>query len=159
MRAGATTWHRCSNALIAIPMTIEPRHVFEEHTGEVRVRLEAPSLPELFEEAGRALRDVVAPASFNAAALAEEEDVVVRASDRDALLVEWLNELVFRSETTKRIYPELSVERVSDRELRAHIRGVEVDDLRTAVKAATLHGVHIEERTAGGYTATVVLDV
>ena len=46
----------------------------------------------------------------------------------------------------------------SERELRATIRGIAPPHLRTAVKAATLHGLTIEERP-GGHTATVVLDV
>jgi SHS2 domain-containing protein len=140
-------------------MTREARHFFEEHTGEVRVRLEAPTLPELFAEAGRALGELVGPDEGSRGALHEDEEVVVRAMDRDALLVEWLNELVFRSETSKRIYPELSVESVSEREIRARIRGVDVEELRTPVKAATLHGVHIQRRPDGGYSGSVVLDV
>lgn len=138
---------------------VEPTHSFVDHVGEVRVRLEAPSLPELFVEAGRALAELVAPEGGARARSRASEEVVVRASDRDALLVEWLDELIFRSETAKRVYPELSVESVSEHEVRAHIRGVEIEDLRTPVKAATLHDLHIEERPEGGYAASVVLDV
>jgi len=50
------------------------------------------------------------------------------------------------------------VDRVSDTELEAVVRGVVPEALRTAVKAATLHALEIEE-TPSGYSASVVLDV
>jgi SHS2 domain-containing protein len=133
-------------------------HSFEEHIGEVRLWLRADALPELFAEAGRALAELMTDSPSAPRADAPSEDVVVRARDREALLVEWLNELIYRSEMSKKIYTELDVERLDERELHAKIRGIDATDLRTAVKAATLHDVRIEERE-GSLSASVVLDV
>ncbi|MHB8872888.1 MAG: archease [Myxococcaceae bacterium] len=130
---------------------------FEEHTSEVRVHLEAPGLGGLFEDAARALADLMTDGPPGPPE-GELEDVTVRATDREALLVEWLDELIFRSETKKRIYNEVAVARASDKELVARIRGFEPARLKTAVKAATFHGLHVEER-GGLFIATVVLDV
>lgn len=140
-------------------MTSKIQHAFEEHTGAVRVRLEAPSLVQLFAEAGRALGVLVAPDRAVWGSELEEESVLVRAWDRDALLVEWLNDLVFRCQTTKRIYPQPIVDSVSEHEVRARIRGVDVRELQRPIKAATLHGVYIRERPDGGFAGAVVLDV
>jgi len=134
-----------------------PTHSFEEHTGEVLLKITAPTLPQLFEEAGRALAELMAEQWTDDPAAATEL-VVVRALDREALLVEWLNELVFRSETRERVYPYLRVTGLTDRELQAQIRGAVPNLLRTAVKAATYHRLQIAP-SADGYTATVVLDV
>ena len=134
-----------------------PRHAFEEHVGEVQIRIEAPSLPELFAEAGRALAELFLedPA---AAAPGERVEVVVRASDREALLAEWLNELVFQSETRHCAFTDLDVTGISDHELHARIGGIPIEGPRLAVKAATLHGLGIREQR-GSWTASVVLDV
>ena len=133
------------------------RHTFEEHVGEVQVRVEAPTLAGLFAEAGRALAELLleGPAGD---AVRETAEVVVRATDRDALLAEWLNELIFRSETRHCAFVDLRVTRITGRELQAQIGGVPIENPRVAVKAATLHGLRIEEQP-GGWTATVVLDV
>jgi SHS2 domain-containing protein len=139
-------------------MTTEsPRHAFEEHTGEVRLRVEAPTLAGLFEEAARGMAELMLDAGVETA---EEPGETVRivAKDREALLVDWLNELVFLSETRKRIYTDVRVDVASDTVLEATVRGVFPETLGTAVKAATLHGLAIEE-SPGGYAATVVLDV
>ncbi len=48
--------------------------------------------------------------------------------------------------------------RLTDRELEAEIRGKGVPEVRTLVKAATLHEVHVSEGPDGA-SASVVLDV
>jgi len=134
-----------------------PSHSFEEHTGEVQLRIVAPTLAQLFVGAGLALADLMA--EQRAPSLREStETVVVRAPDREALLVEWLNELIFRAETQRRIYDDIHITHLADNELRAEIRGAFPERLRTAVKAATFHRLKIQPE-AEGYSATVVLDV
>lgn len=133
------------------------RHEFEEHTGEVQVLLEAPTLQELFVEAGRALAGLMAtepPASVRPPG----ERIALQAPDREALLVDWLNELIFLSETRKQVFTELSIEELSDTSLRAVVRGGEPPALRTPVKAATFHGLRIAGGP-GAYSARLVLDV
>ena len=138
-------------------MKASSQHWFEEHTGEVQLHLVAPTLPQLFVEAGLALAELIAedgiPTSEDPA-----EVVEIQAGDLEALLVEWLNELIFRGETQHNVYRELSVTNVSDRRLRAEIRGTRPDHLRTPVKAATFHNLDVSLQP-DGYSATVVLDV
>lgn len=134
-------------------------HQFEEHTAEVLLRVEAPSLCDLYAEAGRALAELLAedPARV---ACGPAEGVTIEAADREALLVAWIDELVFRAETLGRVYPEVAVERVTDRTLDATIRGGPPGTWRTAVKAATWHRLRVAEADDGrGFFGTVVLDV
>jgi SHS2 domain-containing protein len=139
---------------------MEPRapiHAFEDHTGEVRMRVEAGTLAELFEEAARGLAELMqerpAPPDPGSA-----EHVRLRARDAEALLVDWLNELVFLSDTRERVYTDVRVTHITDTELEATVAGATPEALRTAVKAATLHGLAVR-RSAEGYSASVVLDV
>jgi SHS2 domain-containing protein len=85
--------------------------------------------------------------------------VKVGARDREALLAAWVDELVFLSETRKRVWSEARVEHFTDTELVATVRGFEPAALRTQVKAATLHDLSIAETAAGHFEATLVLDV
>jgi SHS2 domain-containing protein len=138
-------------------MTAAASHSFEEHRGELELRIDAPSLPALFAEAGRALAGVMRAIPLEAAP-GRSDEVVVNARDREALLVEWLNELVFRSEVAKVRFTDFEIVRLSERQLVAAIRGARARELRNPVKAATYHGLSIAER-AGGFTAKVILDV
>ncbi len=134
------------------------RHVLEEHTGELAIRIEAPTLPTLFEEAARALAATMRPANGNRSGAEQEERVTLGATDREALLVAWLNEIVYRSEVSHLLLHAFRIERLSDEHLDAVVRGRRVEHLRNPVKAATYHGLSITESDAG-LTARVVLDV
>jgi SHS2 domain-containing protein len=133
-------------------------HTLEEHTGEVRIRVEAASEEELFAEAGRALGELMGAARPPEPG-EPYESVELDGRDREELLVAWLDELVFRTERSGRIYGDLRVWLHGNR-LRAEIRGGEMTEPRTPVKAATLHGLRIERmREDGRVIARVVLDV
>ena len=131
-------------------------HAFEPHTGEVKVRLEAASFAELLVEAARALADLLGVAADPVPGPWQRTTVTGR--DREALLVAWLNELVARTEIDHLLYRDVAIEQVTATCVEARMRGVPFDETRTAVKAATLHGLHVAE-DARGVTATVVLDV
>jgi SHS2 domain-containing protein len=132
---------------------------FEPHTAEVQIRLEGTSLPELFEEAGYALAELMLGEELpETPPEAEQEYVTLEAGDTEALLVDWLNELISRADMRKRVYTHFVVDDVSEGKLRARIRGQRPSVLKTAVKAATFHGLEILEHE-DRFTATVVLDV
>lgn len=132
---------------------------FEPHTGEVQIRIESSSLPELFEESGYALAELMLGEELPVTPPdAEQEFVLLEDADTEALLVDWLNELISRSDVNKRVYTHLVVDDLSERTLRARIRGCTPTVLKTAVKAATFHGLEILEHE-DRFTATVVLDV
>jgi len=134
-------------------------HEFESHTSEVQIRIRASTLPELFEEAGAALADVILGEDHPAAPLDVEPEVIeVQAYDYEALLVDWLNELIYRSEVRKQVYTDVDVESLTERGLRARVRGFHPEEIKTAVKAATFHGLEIREHE-DGFGATLVLDV
>jgi SHS2 domain-containing protein len=136
-----------------------PRHAFEEHTGDLRARVEGTTVEEVLAEAGRALAAVLAgPGILDAEPSGPAEAVSLDAPDPAALLVDWLNELLYLSETRKRVYTRFSFEVATPNAVRASVRGSEPDGLRTQVKAATLHGARVE-REGDGLVATVVLDV
>jgi SHS2 domain-containing protein len=133
-----------------------PPRSFEEHTGELRVRLSAPTFEGLLVEAGRALAELLA--DEEPGGLQEAERVAFEDVDRAALLVHWVDELIFLSETRKRIYSDFRVLSATEREVVAEVRGWPATRVRTAVKAATFHGLKV---VAGpdGFSAEVVLDV
>ncbi|HVE86634.1 MAG TPA: archease [Myxococcales bacterium] len=133
-----------------------PAHSFTEHTSEVRVRLTAPTFGGLLGEAGRALAELLA--DEEPGPLQAPERVSLQGADRVALLVHWLNELVFLSETRKQIYAWFDVQVATDREVVAQVRGWAASRVRTQVKAATFHGLAVAEGPEG-LQAEVVLDV
>lgn len=133
-------------------------HVFEAHTAEVRLHLWGADLASLFEEAARALAELMLGDDPHGLP-GPPEPVSVDALDRAALLAAWINELLFLSETKKQVWVEARVTILDGTHLTATVRGVEPQAIRTAVKAATLHDLRVEACASGGFEATLVLDV
>ncbi len=130
-------------------------HRVESHTSELVLELGAPTLPALFAEAARGLADILCERHGE---LLEEELVSVQTSDRVALLVDWLNELVAKTDMTGRVFPEAEVVLCGENALRARVRSAEIETLGSQVKAVTLHRATIEPE-GRAFRATLVFDV
>jgi SHS2 domain-containing protein len=84
--------------------------------------------------------------------------IQVPSSDRAALLVDWLNELIFLADIDRWVAMDFSVDRVTDTEIVARASGVTLEWAPSRVKAATFHGLRVQD-VPGGLEADVILDV
>jgi SHS2 domain-containing protein len=128
-----------------------------DHTSEVQLEVEAESPAGLATEAGRAL-GLLMLRGEPAAVSGPVRRLEVSAVDRDALLVNWLNEILFVAETEQWVPVEFEVEESSPTHLRIAARGVQVKEPPSSVKAATFHGLRAEEHD-GRFRAEVIFDV
>lgn len=123
------------------------------HTADVAVRAWGESLEELFASAAAGMFSLVGePGS-----LSVTRQLELTAEDTESLLVDWLNELIFLSESTGELYAEFAVEITGDTRLRAAVRGGPAARSGIGVKAATYHGLQIDGQD-NLFTATVVFD-
>lgn len=138
-------------------MAVAPSHRFVDHTSEIGLQVRAASFSELLAEAGRGLARLLLR-EIPAEPAGEAREIEVSAHDREALLVDWLNELLFEAEVRLWVPLEFEVLEVSDTYIRARARGAAVDIPPSIVKAATFHALQVLE-TAEGFEAEVILDV
>lgn len=134
-----------------------------DHTADIGFEHAAPDPEALFEEAGRALSDTIT--EVDELETDRRLSVQLEASDREALMVEWLGELLFRFDVEGFLGRDFRVELEGSGDgwtLRAEARGTDLDPSRhavkTAVKAATWHQLRVAEED-GRWTARVILDV
>ena len=132
-------------------------HCFVDHTSEIGLQVQAGSFGELLAEAARGLARLMLR-EVPATAEGEARDFEVSAHDRESLLVDWLNEILYVAETGLWIPLEVEVLEASDTRIRARARGAAVEVSPSMVKAATFHGLEVVE-TAEGFSAEVILDV
>lgn len=133
-------------------------HRFLDHTSEITLHVGAPDWPGLLAQAGKGLTELLLR---GAAAEPSDDDwrpLEVDSHDREALLVDWLNEIVYVAETGLWVPLDIEVPEASDTHLKARARGVTVDHPPTLVKAATFHGLHVRD-VPEGLEAEVILDV
>ena len=127
-----------------------------EHTADWAFRARGADLQQLFANAASAVFELQGRPPLPPAE-AVERQVEVTGFDRETLLVNWLNELLYLQEKHGETYNHFEVQEISERQLRARIRGRRAGGPRM-IKAVTFHGLEIT-RVAGGWEATVVVDV
>ena len=126
-------------------------YLWVDHTAELELRIDAVSEQEVLVAAMKALAELFDGGSGPM----ETREVRLSAPDRGALLVQWLEELLFLAETEGFIPQDAEIA-LSDG-LEAAIRG-NLGTPRPLVKAVTYHGLEFEP-SGDGWHAKVVLDV
>ena len=127
----------------------------EEHVGEWKLTLWADTPEELFVEAARVVSRECGPTHGEPGAW---ERVTLCARDTETLLADWLNELLGRSEIHGRAYGEVRRITLGEGRLEAEIRGRPVASWRSALKAATYHGLELRQE-GDRWKAVVLFDV
>ena len=123
-----------------------------EHTAELGLEVEAPSAALVFVEAMRALAELLdgGPGERH------RRKFRLERADLPALLVAWLEELLFLADTAGFV-PEDAELVLRGTELHAIVHG-RLTEPRPLVKAVTYHGLELESAD-DGWRAKVVLDV
>lgn len=118
--------------------------------------MRAKNLSELFARAAEALLRIQSQPAAKFETLTRL--VEVRGFDRETLLVNWLNEILYLQEANKEAYSSVEILEISEDHLKAKLRGQPDSPARQIIKAVTFHGLHIRE-TRQGLEAQVVVDV
>jgi SHS2 domain-containing protein len=132
--------------------------IFEEieHTADLAIRVYGRDLKELFANAPYGMFCLMA--DLTALVPATSHEVHLEAPDHEALLVDWLNELLYLHEMEGEIYNRFHIKTLSPTHLAASVVGGQLEVSRATIKAVTFHDLSIEE-TENGYVATIVFDV
>ena len=127
-----------------------------EHTADRAFTVRGRDLAELFAVGARALCAIQGQPTDTQETVSRE--VEVSGVDRETLLVNWLNEILYLQDVHKEAYSRFAVAAISDSSLRASLHGEPNVSSRRTVKAVTFHGLKIE-RQPDGWEATIVVDV
>lgn len=138
-------------------------YTFIDHTADVAADLTGRTLEELFASAAQALTDTLTERSQVHTVITQS--VTVAASTPEDLLVDWLNELLYRFEVQNVLVFDatVTIEEANGRwQLGATIAGEMFNPARhpsrVLVKSATYHGLSVARRD-DGWHARVVFDI
>ena len=130
------------------------------HTADIAAAVQGRNLEELFFNAARALYFILLGPHI--VVVQTERVVVVDSIDTDALLVDWLNELIYLVDAEQLTFSQFEMLCLSETHVRVRCHGGHIDPMQSGlvrdVKAATYHMAHIES-TAEGLSVRVVFDV
>jgi SHS2 domain-containing protein len=131
-----------------------------DHTADIGIMAHGADLKQVFVNAACGLFSLIT--DLNVIQETEESFIEVTALDSEALLVNWLNELIYLFETKEILFRRFVIKELTDTELRALAFGEKIDVgkhlLKKAVKAATFHRLKIE-KGVNDWKAQVIFDI
>jgi SHS2 domain-containing protein len=135
-------------------------HETFEHTADLGLRIRTADLESLFEEAAQAL--FCAIVEDLGTIQAREKFVITKENDdREYLLFDWLNELLYRFDSDHWLFGRFEIQLQNGR-LNGTAWGERLDrnrhGLSHEVKAITYHGLKVEQ-TEDGWLAEVIVDI
>ena len=131
-----------------------------EHTADIGIRAFGTTLEELFANAAVGVEDV----AFDVAAIRALQSYQLEASGEDveALLVNWINELIYWFDARRIGFSRFEVSFPSDGIITVNAwgepRDAERHPARLVVKASTYHLLRVD-RTPDGWIAELYLDI
>jgi protein archease len=131
-----------------------------DHTADVGIIVYGADVKELFANAALALFSLITePESIQ-----EKSHLNLRVSsdERDSLLVEWLNELIYFFDAKHILFNRFDIQSLTQNELKATCYGEDFDPMKhkikRGVKAATYHMLRLDKNN-DGYKAQIILDI
>lgn len=130
-----------------------------EHPADLKIKAYGKDLPEVFVNMAAAIAAQQAPDIGKLGNL-DIEEIEIESVDLKSLLVDWLSEILYRSEVNKKVYTEFDVTEFSESpcRIKAAIKGVLVENKNIDIKAVTYHDLEIK-KFDGQWEAVVVFDI
>jgi SHS2 domain-containing protein len=140
----------------------EMKKAFEiiDHTADVGIIAYGANIKELFANAALAMFSL----TIELQSIEEKLhlDLEVSSKDRDSLLIEWLNELIYLFDAKHVLFNRFIIESLTHHRLKATCFGEIFDPMRhkikIGVKAATYHMLKLG-KNGHGYKAQIIFDI
>ena len=133
---------------------------FIDHTADIGITAYGADMKQVFANAARGLFSIIT--ELDSVAVTEKRDIQITAPDHEALLVNWLDELIYLFEAKGMLFNKFEITAITETGLKANAFGEKINlakhELKTQVKAATYHMLKIEQNE-DGYRAQVIFDV
>lgn len=128
------------------------------HTADVRLSVEGKDLEELFRDALRGMVFISGPRESGESKETNRK-IRISASDRTALLIDFLNEVLFGMEKNFEFYCDVDFKKLSSTELRAVLKARPAVRFERDIKAVTYHEANIVENKNRGLETMIVFDI
>jgi SHS2 domain-containing protein len=133
---------------------------FVDHTADVGVIAYGTNVKELFSNAALALFSLITDTGSVEEKL--QRDLEISSENRENLLVEWLNELIYLFDAEHILFNRFEIENLSHSWLKAICYGENYNPLKhkikMGIKAATYHMLKVD-RDNSGYKAQIIFDI
>jgi SHS2 domain-containing protein len=126
------------------------------HTADLAVHVSGDTLADLFSAAGAGMTAMLGVTASGVGGAVRY--IALAAQDVEALLVDWLNELLYLGDSTGRLFTSYEFDTLCETSLVARVEGYPVAQPWAHIKAATYNDL-VVSHGPDGFEATIVFDV
>ncbi len=134
-----------------------------EHTADIGIMAYGKNKREVFINAARGMFEIIAGGSKN---LKENfyDKIILEAESLEDLLIAWLNELLYISETKLVILSKFNIKELSDYQIKAGVGGIKISPpstkIQKEIKAVTYHRLEFKkDEESGLWSAQIIFDI
>jgi len=132
-----------------------PKFKILPHAADVKIKVFGNTKQELFLNAVEGMNAILKSRGKGKSVCRKIE---VESLDLNALLIDFLNEILYLSETNREVYNEVKFKNFSDKRLQGELTGNEVESFGEDIKAVTYHGVEIKKKN-NVYRTDILFDI
>lgn len=129
-------------------------------SGDVGIRAFGGSIEEAFKNSAIGMYSLIT--ALEGVRGDKNISISVESNSLEGLLVSWLNELIFQFDAYNFIGKDIVILEMSDRKLKANVKGEEFDterhERKLLLKAATYHRLKVE-KVRDGWEADIIFDI
>jgi SHS2 domain-containing protein len=139
-----------------------------QHTADIKIRAYGTTKKELFHNALVGMFQVIQPITSQCTIvydrlvckeLPDQHSIEIASPDTESLLVDFLSEALYLSDTYDQAYLDVSIDELSSQYMKATLYGVSISGfLVVEIKAVTYHELIIQQHN-GIWSADIVFDI
>jgi len=128
------------------------------HPADIKLEITASSKEDIFRGALEGMAYIIQPNISKNSNLRKEE-IEVHSMDINALLVDFLNEVLAKSDIHNSIFDNIKIEKLTDDHIKGIIEGRNVKEFSEEIKAVTYHELNINQDKNGDWKVIILFDV
>jgi len=135
-----------------------------EHTADIGIMAYGKIKREVFVNSAKGMFEIIAGNNSSMVNNNFSCKIALKAEDLEGLLVAWLNELLYISETKLVILNKFNIEKLFDNNIEAEVEGIRINrsgrKIEKEIKAVTYHCLEIKkDEEKGLWSARIIFDI
>ncbi len=135
------------------------KYQFLPHTADIRMKIEAETLPLLFYAGVKGMSQILKEDQCHKNHFEVQKVITVSSSDVTCLLIDFLSDVLTYCYTEKAVFCEVNFLEFSHQLLAAEVSGRSVDGFDEEIKAVTYHEAAVIQNKIGIWESIVVFDI
>ena len=129
-----------------------------EHKADLKIRAFGRTKEELFENA---MIGMFESAEYKEDVKGQKSKVKIKVSPLDlpSLLVDFLSEALYQSETNREVYNKIQFKKFDEKNLEGILFGKKLENIGVIIKGVTYHDLDIHQRKDKTWEATILFDI